>query len=243
MPASSDVPNGGGGGGSNGGGGGTGPHNSKSPPATTSLSAPPATPTPQHRRTRRRRVTMAVVTICLLLTAVIILQLVIVGLILNSRLVQNAAGVSVLVRSQTGQTPSELGVRGQLLQLADLLSWDAKCNRVLHDLVVSCYGAPDYLANKAKEGSRSGGGRSGGRFQFNRNFPHNLETPPWHALKPRKLRLLKSTVSGVGEGRQNQLKRETISGAASRDTLQPNPKETWGESVTACDPNAKGVKC
>lgn len=29
-----------------------------------------------------------------------------------------------------------------MLQLADLLSWDAKCNRVLHDLVVSCYGAP-----------------------------------------------------------------------------------------------------
>ncbi|KAM3177181.1 hypothetical protein ACTXT7_005043 [Hymenolepis weldensis] len=42
----------------------------------------------------------------------------------------------------TGKAPSELEVRGQMLQLADLLSWDAKCNRVLHDLVVSCYGAP-----------------------------------------------------------------------------------------------------
>ncbi|KAL5103380.1 hypothetical protein TcWFU_004917 [Taenia crassiceps] len=225
MPASSDVPNGGGGGGSSGGGATT-PHNSKSPPATSSLSVPPATPIPQHRRTLRRRVTMAVVVICLLLTAVIILQLVIVGFILNSRFVQNATAVSVLVRSQTGQAPSELEVRGQLLQLADLLNWDAKCNRVLHDLVVSCYGAPDYLANTAKEGSRSGGGRNGGRFQFSRNFPHNLETPQRHALKPRKLRLLKSLVSEVDKGNRNQLEMETISGAASVNTLQPNLAET-----------------
>lgn len=149
---------------------------------------------------------------------------------------------------QTGQTPSELEVRGQLLQLADLLSWDAKCNRVLHDLVVSCYGAPgefvqrsafifpsstrcvsgyclDYLANKAKEGSRSVGGRSGGRFQFNRNFPHNLETPPRHAFKARKLRLLKSTAAEVDERNRNQSERETMSGVDSGITFQPNLEE------------------
>ncbi|CUT99632.1 conserved hypothetical protein [Echinococcus multilocularis] len=187
MPASSDVPNG-------GSGGGTTPHNSKSPPAIISLPPSPPALTPQHRRTCRRRATIAVVTICLLLTAVIVLQIVIVGLILNSCLVQNATGVSPFVRSQTGQAPSELEVRGQLLQLADLLSWDAKCNRVLHDLVVSCYGAPDYLANKAKETSRGGG-----RFHFNRNFPHNLETPPRHALKPRKLRPQKPPMSELAK--------------------------------------------
>ncbi|VDM33825.1 unnamed protein product [Hydatigera taeniaeformis] len=224
MPVSSDVSND-----SNCGGGGGGsatPHSSKSPSATTSLPVSPSTPTPQQRRTHRRRTTIAVVTVCLLLAAVIILQIVIVGLILNSRLVQNATGVSLLIHNQTGETPSELQVRGQLLQLADLLSWDAKCNRVLHDLVVSCYGAPDYLANKAKEGSRSGGGRVGGRFQFNRNFPHNLETPSRHALKPRKLRQLMSPGSEVDQRNQSHLEREGISGVASVDNLQTNLEET-----------------
>ncbi|EUB60745.1 hypothetical protein EGR_04371 [Echinococcus granulosus] len=94
MPASSDVPNG-------GSGGGTTPHNSKSPPSIISLPPSPPALTPQHRRTCRRRATIAVVTICLLLTAVIVLQIVIVGLILNSRLVQNATGVPPFVRSQT----------------------------------------------------------------------------------------------------------------------------------------------
>ncbi|EUB60746.1 hypothetical protein EGR_04372 [Echinococcus granulosus] len=121
----------------------------------------------------------------------------------------------------TGQAPSELEVRGQLLQLADLLSWDAKCNRVLHDLVVSCYGAPDYLAKKAKETSRGGG-----RFHFNRNFPHNLETPPRHALKPRKLRPQKPPMSEVDESNQSQLEREAISDVALVNSLHKHPEET-----------------
>nr|VZI01927.1 unnamed protein product [Spirometra erinaceieuropaei] len=78
---------------------------------------------------------------------------------------------------QTGNR-NELPIRGRLLQLADLLSWDAKCNRLLHDLVVSCYGAPDYVAQAAVGRSKS--------YKYNRKFPFNLSIPPSQSGMPRE---------------------------------------------------------
>ncbi|VUZ43482.1 unnamed protein product, partial [Hymenolepis diminuta] len=104
------------------------------------------TPTPTHHHRSKRCIQLkskALLIVSAFLLTVIILQIAIMGLIINYHYVQNAnSGSSLTMRAKTGKAPSELEVRGQMLQLADLLSWDAKCNRVLHDLVVSCYGAP-----------------------------------------------------------------------------------------------------
>nr|VZI45546.1 unnamed protein product [Spirometra erinaceieuropaei] len=80
--------------------------------------------------------------------------------------------------SHTVGNRNELPIRGRLLQLADLLSWDAKCNRLLHDLVVSCYGAPDYVAQAAVGRSKS--------YKYNRKFPFNLSIPPSQSGMPRE---------------------------------------------------------
>ncbi|KAM7539073.1 hypothetical protein Aperf_G00000055358 [Anoplocephala perfoliata] len=189
-------------------------------------SSPPVIlhPSPAHRRSSRwfRRKSKSSIIISSLLITVIILQIAIIGLILNSHYVQNTGcRSSLIVRAQAGKTPSELEVRGQMLQLADLLSWDAKCNRVLHDLVVSCYGAPDYLASVGKDQSKGGG--SGG-FQFNRSFPRNLEIPPRPGHKFRRLRPMKSA-SLDGKKNQSQLEKG-LAGFEVPVPPQPNAVET-----------------
>ncbi|KAL7058024.1 hypothetical protein AAHC03_017026 [Spirometra sp. Aus1] len=125
-----------------------------------------------------------------LLGCVIVLQVVIIILISQVHRAQNkvhlpgqldspicrTAGDQLQLEEQGNR--NELPIRGRLLQLADLLSWDAKCNRLLHDLVVSCYGAPDYVAQAAVGRSKS--------YKYNRKFPFNLSIPPSQSGMPRE---------------------------------------------------------
>ncbi|KAM3177184.1 hypothetical protein ACTXT7_005046 [Hymenolepis weldensis] len=49
----------------------------------------------------------------------------------------------------------------------------------------------NYLASGGKDSTKTG------RFQYNRNFPRNLETPPRHGQKYRKTRPLKPLYTDV----------------------------------------------
>nr|CDS31040.2 hypothetical transcript [Hymenolepis microstoma] len=121
-------------------------NNQKLLPPSPPPPPPILTPTLTHHHQSKRCIRLkskALIIVSAFLLTVILLQIVIIGLIVNYHYVQSAnSGSSLIVRAKAGKAPSELEVRGQILQLADLLSWGAKCNRVLYDLVVSCYGAP-----------------------------------------------------------------------------------------------------
>uniref|UniRef100_A0A5K3FG88 Uncharacterized protein n=1 Tax=Mesocestoides corti TaxID=53468 RepID=A0A5K3FG88_MESCO len=164
----------------------------------------------QNRKTSRLRRYLPMLwrpaaTVLVPLIIVIVLQMVIICLIVNSHQAQKSSD-QMCAPGQAGNKQSELVVRGQMLQLADLLSWDAKCNRVLHDLVVSCYGAPDYLANKDKERVRP--------FQFHRNFPQNLQAPSRQLSKKRKQRPPKPGDLGFS-GNQSHKDGNTVAAAPS----------------------------
>ncbi|VDN99888.1 unnamed protein product [Rodentolepis nana] len=188
-----------------------------SPPPPPPILTPTIT---QHHQSKRsiRLKSKALIIVSAFLLTVILLQIVIIGLIINYHYVQNAnSGSSLIARAKAGKAPSELEVRGQILQLADLLSWGAKCNRVLHDLVVSCYGAPDYLASGGKVPTKPRG------FPYNKSLPRNWKPPPRPGHKTRKPRPLKPLYA---DGKTNQTQRELIEEVINSQVPQVAPNST-----------------